>query len=132
MNDLFLGASQGISGKGNSVEILLEEIINMFDERFISFSDAPGSLNLVGVPIVADKADLPGVHIAARNLSADFARVTKGASSPLKLVFNEYDGFKKEAETAIIVGSIETSSLLQSLEKSGRLDFNNIRGKWES
>jgi hypothetical protein len=104
----------------------------MLDERFISFSHAPGFLGLVGVPIVVDKADLPGVHIAARNLSVDFARVTQRASSPLKFVTNEYDGFKKEAETAIIVGSIETSSLLQSLEKSGRLDFNNIRGKWES
>jgi hypothetical protein len=104
----------------------------MFDERFISFVDAPGLLRLVGVPIMVDKADLPGVHIAARNLSTDFAKVTKGASSPLKLVTNEYDGFKQEAETAIIVGSIEASSLLQRLEKSGRLEFNKIRGKWES
>jgi len=104
----------------------------MFEERFISFSDAPGSLNLVGVPIVVDKADLPGVHIAARNLSADFARVTQGPTSPLNLVTKEYDGFKEEAVTVTIVGSIEASPLLQSLEKSGRLDFNNIRGKWES
>jgi hypothetical protein len=104
----------------------------MFDDRFISFSDAPGLVALVGGPIVADKADFPGVHIAARSLSADFARVTQGPSSPLKLVTNDFDGFKEEIETAIIVGSIEASSLLQSLEKSGRLHFNDIRGKWES
>jgi hypothetical protein len=99
----------------------------MFDERFISFVDAPGLLRLVGVPIMVDKADLPGVHIAARNLSTDFAKVTKGASSPLKLVTNEYDGFKQEAETAIIVGSIE-ALCFRGLKRVGGLISTKFEG----
>lgn len=104
----------------------------MFDEKFISFNGASGQLSLVGVPIVVDRADFPGIQIAARNLAGDFGRVTKGAASPLRFVADENDAFKDEAETAIIVGSIEASPMIKSLAKSGKLDCSNTRGKWES
>jgi hypothetical protein len=46
----------------------------------------------------------------------------------------EHDGLANEAGTAIIVGSIEASPILQRLEKEGKLDFDfgKIRAKWES
>jgi len=104
----------------------------MFGENFVTFSKAPGLLGLVGVPIVVDKADFPGIHIAAENLAADFAQVTKGAPSPLQMISHGHDDFNVNAERCIIVGSIEASSMLRFLEKSGKLDCTNIRGKWES
>ncbi|KAE9372732.1 glycoside hydrolase family 115 protein [Stipitochalara longipes BDJ] len=104
----------------------------MFDEKFVSFSQAPGLLSLVGLPIVVDQSDFPGIHIAAQNLAEDFARVTQGTPSRLQIVSDERDGFNFEAVSCIIVGSIERSLLLQRLADNGKVGVSNIRGKWES
>lgn len=47
----------------------------MLEEQFIEFS--PGGTDLVNATILVDDSDFAGVKIAARNLSQDFARVTK-------------------------------------------------------
>lgn len=106
----------------------------MFDEKFICFSNPPGQalLSLVGAAIVVDRVDFPAVHIAARNLAEDFARVTKGVPSQVQIVPLEHNGLAIDAETAIIVGSIESSPTLQALEKDEKIDFSEIRGKWET
>jgi hypothetical protein len=104
----------------------------MFEEKFVSFSPAPALLNLVGLPIVVDKSDFPGIHIAAQTLAEDFARVTKGPPSQIQFIPFERDGFSVEAPACIIVGSIEKSPLLQRLGKHGKVGLSNIRGKWES
>jgi hypothetical protein len=104
----------------------------MFDEKFVTFFNTPGLLSLVGVPIVVDKADFPAIHIAAQNLAADFAKVTRGSPSPLQHVTEERDGFKLDAEACIIVGSIKASPIIRYLEQSGNFDCSKIRGKWES
>jgi len=103
----------------------------MYDQTFIGFSRPVGQelLSLVDTVIVVDQADLPAVHIAAHNLARDFARVTRGAASPVQTVRAERDDFAIAGDTAIIVGSIEASPLLQRLEKDGKLDFSQIRGK---
>ncbi|KAN0110891.1 glycoside hydrolase family 115 protein [Hyaloscypha variabilis] len=104
----------------------------MFEEKFVSFSPAPALLNLVGLPIVVDKSDFPGIHIAAQTLAEDFARVTKGPPSQIQFIPFERDGFSVEAPACIIIGSIERSPLLQRLGKHGKVGLSNIRGKWES
>jgi len=104
----------------------------MFEEKFVSFSEGPGLLSLVGLPIVVDKSDFPGIHIAARHLAEDFARVTKGAPSPLQLFANEEDEWNWESVACIIVGSIERSPLVQRLAKNEKVGHSNILGKWES
>ncbi|KAG4432480.1 hypothetical protein IFR05_012046 [Cadophora sp. M221] len=105
----------------------------MFEEKFVSFSNGSGLLSLVGVPILVDKDDYPGIHIAARNLSQDFSLVTKSAPSPFKIWAGEQDIFDDGSRhTAIIVGSVAASPLIQSLERSGKLSLENVRGKWES
>lgn len=105
----------------------------MFEEKFVSFSpNGNGLLSLVGVPILVHKDDFPGIHIAARNLSQDFSRVTKGPASPLKVWTGEEDVFDDKSHTAIILGSIAASPLIQSLERGGKLSLERVRGKWES
>jgi hypothetical protein len=104
----------------------------MFDDQFVCFSNSPGLFDLVGAAIVVAQTDFAGVHIAARNLAEDFARVTSKSPSPVEILTSEQDGPANAAGTAIIVGSVETSSILQRLEQDGKLDFGKIRGKWES
>jgi hypothetical protein len=104
----------------------------MFEEKVVCFSHSAGLLSLVGVPIVVGQADFPGIHVAARNLAADFARVTKGPPPPLQIVTNEHDEFASDSDSAIIVGSIVANPIIQCLEKNGKIHLGSIRGKWES
>ncbi|KAF6837833.1 hypothetical protein CMUS01_04868 [Colletotrichum musicola] len=107
----------------------------MFEQQIVTFSAGPetaGSLNLVGTTIVIDQSDSIGIHIAAQNLAQDFGRVTESKPSHV-LVFEDVgDVAPAGAETAIVVGNIESSRLLQKLEGDGKLSFDEIRGKWES
>ena len=104
----------------------------MFEERIVDFNPSDGSIPLVGATIVVDKSDCPGVIRAAKDLAEDFSRVTKGDRSPLVVVGSETDYAQIKTNTAILVGSIGSSPLIQSLVKDGKLDTKTIDGKWES
>lgn len=98
---------------------------------FISFASTPGALDLTRAGILIDEQDHEGIRIAANILRQDIVKVIKGPPPTL------YGGFDKFAlgETAtsvIIIGCIETSRVLWDLEQTGKTDYGNIRGKWES
>ncbi|KAI8156413.1 hypothetical protein K4K49_002633 [Colletotrichum sp. SAR 10_70] len=106
----------------------------MFEQPIVAFSRSEGDelFNLVGATIVVDESDPIGIHIAAQNLANDFGRVTKSDPKPL-LVSKEHEvDADTGADVGILIGCIESSRLLQRLEKDGKLDFGQIRGKWES
>ncbi|CAG9977775.1 unnamed protein product [Clonostachys byssicola] len=102
----------------------------MLEEKIVEFIPSDErAIDLVGATIVVDEQDHPGVKIAAHNLSQDFARVTKGDDSPILVSSNpEEANFK----VAIVVGCIDSSPILQRLERDGKVDFTSIRGKYES
>lgn len=64
------------------------------------------------------------VHIAAADLAADIGRVT-GKRPPVTTT-------SPAVETAVIVGTIGKSPLIDGMANSGKLDVSAIRGKWES
>ncbi|KAL3952489.1 hypothetical protein ACCO45_012432 [Purpureocillium lilacinum] len=106
----------------------------MLGGKLVVFSDIDkAGVDLVGAPILVDDLDFPGVKIAAGNLAEDFARATGGSSSSINTVFNANQvagsGISK---IAIIVGCIKVSRLLQRLQREGQVDFEPIKGKWES
>lgn len=106
----------------------------MFEQPIVAFSRSEGDelFNLVGATIVVDESDPIGIHIAAQNLANDFGRVTKSEPKPL-LVSKEHEvDADTGADVGILIGCIESSRLLQRLEKDGKLNFGRIRGKWES
>ncbi|KAH6885221.1 hypothetical protein B0T10DRAFT_91235 [Thelonectria olida] len=104
----------------------------MFEERFIEFAPAAGSVDLSRACITIDSSDKPGIQRAARDLAEDFARVTKKDPSQVVLVDGTNNAIDVQAPTAIIVGSIESSRILQDLQEKGKLDVASISGKWES
>lgn len=95
---------------------------------FASSPEAP--VELQSSVIVVDERDHEGVHIAARNLAADFARVTNGSPSPI--VRSNDASIDVPGSVAIIVGCVQSSPLVQRLESSGKVNFSGIQGKWES
>ncbi|OLN89758.1 hypothetical protein CCHL11_09481 [Colletotrichum chlorophyti] len=108
----------------------------MLDKKIVTFSSAEDpigrSLNLVGATIVVDESDPIGVHIAARNLAADFGRVTRSNPNPFAVYKDGQNDTDLGTSNAVIIGCIESSRLLQNLQRDGKLNVESIRGKWES
>ncbi len=75
--------------------------------------------------IYVDSKDAMVAQIAAKLLSEDVERVT--AHKPA--VKNDKTALGK---TAILVGTIGKSSLIDALIEGGKLDVSGVRGKWES
>lgn len=98
------------------------------EESFVGFTPAEGWLPLVqkrGVaPLYIDDADWPGVARAARDLQADFERVT--GKRPVI-------GTPEQAVSmAIIIGTVGRSPLLDKLVAAGKIDIKSIAGRWEA
>ncbi|KAF4978140.1 hypothetical protein FZEAL_5438 [Fusarium zealandicum] len=106
----------------------------MLEEQFVDFAaSTPEAVNLVGATIIVDESDFAGIKIAAQNLSQDFSRVTKDDPSPVRIVNDSNNvACVGTSKVAIIVGCVESSPLLQRLEKESNIRFGAIRGKWES
>lgn len=106
----------------------------MFEQAIVTFSSPKDAkaFDLVGSTILVDESDPIGIHIAAQNLAQDFGRVTQSEQSILQIIQGTQGDVALGSAAAIIIGSIETSSILQRLEQDGRLNFEKIRGKWES
>jgi Glycosyl hydrolase family 115/Gylcosyl hydrolase family 115 C-terminal domain len=103
--------------------------------RNLSFIvEEPASENLAlavdgrSAPILCSEEDYKGVLIALNNLQADFARVT---TKPPELLL-EKEQWGRVSENAIIIGTIGESPLIDGLIREGRLNVDEISGKWES
>ncbi len=78
--------------------------------------------------IIISESDLPGITIAAENLSDDFKKVCGSAATLIKADKSSHlDG---NPEIAIIAGSAE-SPLIKDLFKSKKLDEKGIKGMYE-
>jgi len=96
--------------------------------QYVTFNTAQGAFPLVqsgqSAPIYTDKADWPGVTLAATSLQNDVHSVTGQTPS---LVNHTESG-----STPVIIGTIGHSAEIDSLIASGTLDVKPIKGKWES
>lgn len=101
------------------------------EESLVTFHPEEGDISLNGACILVDNDDFAGVQIAASLLSKDFEMVT---GSPLSLTMYECEKGLAEAEGkhCVIVGSIESSRLIQTLIRSGKIIVDDIQGCWES
>ncbi|MFJ3303574.1 glycosyl hydrolase 115 family protein [Streptomyces sp. NPDC086549] len=84
----------------------------------ISFT--AGAFSLVGAPVVVSADDHPGVVRVAGDLRDDIERVT--GVRPASTI----------ARSAVLVGTIGRSPLIDALVESGKLDVSGVRGRWET
>ncbi|KAJ5765636.1 hypothetical protein N7520_005195 [Penicillium odoratum] len=96
-------------------------------EQLVTFEKS--DFSLVGSAIIIDPADFIGIQHAGRDLAKDFGRVTRGNASPFQLLD---EGSPSTADTAIIIGCIESCWMLNKLENDKRINTSVIKGKWES
>ena len=105
----------------------------MFEPDIVRFraTDNDG-VCLNDASIIIAKNEYPGIKKAAYNLSKDLGTVLNQAPTAIhETELGEQDAFPA-TNTAIIVGSIESSSILKRLADNGKIDISNLEGKWES
>ncbi len=90
---------------------------------------APGEVVLAGgraaAPIFVAAGDWPGVQRAAQDLQADVERVT-GVKPAISTAM------PGAARQVVLIGTVGRSDLIDGLIKSGKLNADAIRGKWEA
>ncbi len=106
--------------------------LQAFDrDQIVHFSPAEGSFVLAAngqaTPILMATNDALGVARAAGDLQADIERVTG-----IRPERQEQEHLSSASETAIVIGTIGHSPLIDALIEAGKLDVEAIRGKWEA
>lgn len=113
-----------------ALTILQSDCAALGEKRFVDFASARGALPLVtnrtAASIVAAANDWPGVLRAAADLQADLERVT-GIKPSLVTA-----GSPSGSRTAILVGTLGRSALIDDLVRRGKIDASAIAGKWEA
>lgn len=89
----------------------------------------PGAVRIFdgqhGIALCVDDRDCTGVLRAAADLQADIARV--GGPTPELL-----HAIPPGATTALVIGTIGHSALIDDLIRAGQGSLNELRGKWEA
>ena len=98
-------------------------------QQYIETAASPGSFAIVAGGVASslyvDAADYPGVARAASDLQSDIARVTGVTPAVMH-------DTKELGASAIIVGTVGKSPVIDALIRSGKLNVTAIAGKWES
>ena len=98
-------------------------------ERYVETSNNPGNFVMVNAnhatPLFVDPSDYPGVVRAVHDLQTDVQRVTD--CQPDILRDSAHLG-----PSAIIIGTLDKSALIDQLVRAHKLDTSAIAGKWES
>lgn len=87
-------------------------------------SEFPLAERGTAAPLFAAANDWPGVLRAAKDLSADLGRVT-GTAPALSTT-------APQGATAVLIGTVGRSALIDGLVARGKLDVSGIRGRWEA
>jgi hypothetical protein len=88
-------------------------------------------ISLTGASIVIDSNDFVGVSIAANCLAEDLKLVSSADSSPVISLTSEDGVAAVSTDIAIIIGTIQSSRLIQRLIEQGQIDVGSVRGRWE-
>lgn len=106
-------------------------IATQADEPLVAFAATADAFRLAHdgavAPVVVAPDDWAGVKRAAGDVTSDLERVT-GVKPALHLATDTPDG----ASTAVLVGTIGHSRLIDDLVARGKLDVKAIRGRWEA
>jgi hypothetical protein len=76
--------------------------------------------------LCVDSEDYPGVIRAVNDLASDINRVT----GQMPKIIN--DDSNSGLELTVIIGTIGKSKIIDEIIKKGRIDVNQVAGKWES
>ena len=95
------------------------------DAQFVSETKQANNFSLANAAIYVDDNDFPLVKIAAELLQNDIEMVTGKKPGVINKI-------PTQANSIIIIGSTEKSSVVKKLIDSKKINTNYIKGKWEA
>lgn len=101
----------------------------LLEERFVDFSSSDDAISIHNAVIVHDGEDFIGIQIAAHSLVGDFEQIT--GKRPDNVTWDGDSGSLGNSSTAVLIGSIG-SDLIQTIVENGKIDVDDIEGKWET
>ncbi|KAE8365064.1 hypothetical protein BDV27DRAFT_144764 [Aspergillus caelatus] len=104
----------------------------LLEENLVAFEYIDGSIEFGNAPILRDASDPVGVKIAADSLAGDLEEVTDVKRRVL--VWDETASVVEDEPSTglIIIAATVDSPLVSRLEENGKINVDDIRGKWES
>ena len=101
----------------------------------VSFRSSPSAFTVVNsgkaAPILLSPDEWPGVQRAAFDFASDIQQVT-GVNPSLRNVTSSLSSDSSFGSTAIIVGTLGKSSLIDEVVNRTKLDVSSIQGQWEA
>ncbi|KAK2754419.1 hypothetical protein FQN54_007063 [Arachnomyces sp. PD_36] len=108
--------------------LLINACSALLEESFVGFNQGNGSVALSQASIIIDTNDFAGVQIAVDSLASDFNAILGHETD----IVNYGTASKNGSTSAVIVGSITNSSVIQDLVDTEQIDVSDIEGKWET
>ncbi|KAL4864030.1 hypothetical protein BDV12DRAFT_206054 [Aspergillus spectabilis] len=105
----------------------------LLEDALVAFKPTPGGIEFGNAPILRDASDPVGVKIAADSLAGDLEEVT-GVKRRV-LVWDLATGFAgavSHSTDFVIIAATVDSPLVSQLEENGKIELDDIRGKWET
>ncbi|TRM60954.1 hypothetical protein BD626DRAFT_571342 [Schizophyllum amplum] len=103
----------------------------LFEPPIITFEAADDSLDITRPLIVVDLDDHAGLHIAANAVADDFERVTGERAQTTNATADDLPS-ADNGTAVILVGALDSSSIISALVSSEKLNTSTIAGQWES
>ncbi|KAH9894039.1 hypothetical protein C8Q73DRAFT_500700 [Cubamyces lactineus] len=116
---------------------LAGNVVAIGQETCVAFNSAPSTFPIVNnrkaTPILLSPDEWPGVQRAASDFADDIQRVT-GVKPSLRNVTASQNqaSFASFGTSAIIVGTLGKSALIDEVVNRTKLDVSSIQGKWEA
>ena len=100
----------------------------LFEPPIVSFDEG---FDITRPLIAVDADDHVGVHIAANAVADDFERVTGTRGQTANATADDVPA-PGNGTALVLVGSLDSSAVIQSLITAEKLNTSEIAGKWES
>ncbi|KAL4881671.1 hypothetical protein BJY04DRAFT_218112 [Aspergillus karnatakaensis] len=115
------------------VFLLLHRLaLALLEESIVAFEHISGAIELGRAPIIRDASDPVGVKIAADSLAKDLEDVT-GVKRQVIVWNRQTDLAEKHPRSEfVIIAATVDSPLVAELEGHGKIEVEDIRGKWET
>lgn len=104
----------------------------LLEERFVAFGPSSGSIPIHDAAIAYSSDDPVGVTIAAKRLAGDLEQIMGRRPAVLIQGGANQTLARNTALTSVIIVGTANSTLMARLEKNGKVDLTDIRGKWET
>lgn len=114
---------------------LLQPVFSLGQKRVISFTKSSISFPLVtsspcsATSLLVSSDDYPGIRIASKTFASDVQKVS--GQLPDVIVVDD-QAVNSTASMAVIIGSLEKSSLVKKLVGEEKVNVSDIEGAWES